>query len=103
MIEIGGIVYAENPRPELVRVKYVKPLDNYKLFLTFTNGKQKVYDMSKQLKQDVFSPLKNTDFFNRVYVEHGTAVWNDDLDICPDELYYNSITVISPQIIAKNA
>ena len=95
MIEIDGIVYAENPYPELVRVRYVKPLDDYKLLLTFTNGKQKIYDMSEQLKQEVFAPLREADFFNKVYVEHGTVIWNDDLDICPDELYHNSVFVIS--------
>ena len=90
MIEIDGIVYAENPRLELIRVKYVKPLDDYKLLLTFTNGKQKVYDMAGQLNKEVFSPLKDTRLFNQAYVEHGTVIWNDDLDMCPDELYHNS-------------
>jgi len=102
MIEIDGIVYSQNPRPELIRVKYVRPLDGYKLHLTFTNGKQKVYDMSEQLKKDVFLPLKDTGFFNQAYVEHGTVIWNDDLDMCPDELYYNSSSVISPGIMAKS-
>ena len=101
MIEIDDIVYAENPRPELIRVKYVKPLDNYKLFLTFTNGNQKVYDMSEQIKKDVFLSLQDTSLFNRAYIEHGTVTWNDDLDMCPDELYYNSVPVLSQKIIAK--
>jgi hypothetical protein len=95
MIEIDGIVYAENPHPELIRVKHVKPLDGYKLFLTFNNGKQKIYDMEKWLNQEVFMPLKDRNLFNQAYVEHGTVIWNDDLDICPDELYRNSISVIS--------
>jgi hypothetical protein len=91
MIEIDGIVYAENPQPELIRVKYVKPLGGYKLFLTFTNGKQKTYDMSARLSQEAFLPLRDMGLFNRAYVEHGTVTWNDDLDICPDELYHNGI------------
>jgi len=93
MIEIDGIVYAENPRPDLIRVKYVRPLDGYKLLLTFTNGKQKVYDMSMRLEKPCFLPLRDMDLFNRAYVEHGTVVWNEDIDICPDELYYNSVAV----------
>ncbi|MCL2517270.1 MAG: DUF2442 domain-containing protein [Oscillospiraceae bacterium] len=93
MIEIDGIVYAENPLPKLIRVKYVKPLDGYKLLLTFTNGKQKIYDMSEQLGKPCFSPLKDIDLFNRAYVEYGTVVWNEDIDISPDELYYNSTSI----------
>jgi len=94
MIEIDGIVYAENPCPELIRVKFAKPLEGYKLLLTFTNGKQKIYDMSKWLNKTCFKQLQDMDLFTRAYVAHGTVVWNDDLDICPDELYYNSVSII---------
>lgn len=53
----------------------------------------KKYDMSKQLELGVFKQLKYVILFNQAYVSHGTVVWNEYLDLCPDELYYNSVPI----------
>lgn len=93
MIEIDGILYSENPYAKLIRVKSVKPLDGYKLLLTFTNDEKKIYDMSDKLEYEVFKPLSDIDMFRRAYVECGTVTWNDEIDICPDTMYMNSIPI----------
>jgi hypothetical protein len=100
MIEIDGVVYANDPRPEIIRVKYVKPIENYKLFLTFTNGKQKIFDMTEYLEKKVYQQLRNLNFFNQVYVSHGTVAWSDDIDIDPDTLYIKSESAVNYELAA---
>ena len=65
----------------------MKPIENYKLLLTFTNGRRKIFDMLKYLNKGVFQQLQDSDLFNQAYISHGTVAWNDDLDIDPDTLY----------------
>ncbi|NLB32951.1 MAG: DUF2442 domain-containing protein [Tissierellia bacterium] len=37
--------------------------------------------------------MKNINLFNKAHVECGTVVWNDDLDLCPESLYNDSILI----------
>ena len=75
------------------RVVRVKPCEDYKLVLTFTNGEHRVFDARSLLDIPVFSPLKSKSFFDSVYVAYGTVQWPQDIDYCPDTLYMNSTAV----------
>ena len=74
------------PRP-----KDVKALENYCLRVLFENGETKVYDMSAMIEKPYYSRLKNKNLFKTVKVRDITLEWATGEDICPDELYYNSI------------
>ncbi|MGI6076463.1 MAG: DUF2442 domain-containing protein [Pyramidobacter sp.] len=74
----------------LIRVKEVKPIEEYRLLLTFTNGKRKIYDVKPLLHYKAFKPLHNEGFFNAACTAFGSVVWNDKIDIAPEELYENS-------------
>ncbi len=50
------------------RIKSVKPIENYKLHLSFTNGETGVYDCSHLLDFGVFKELKDTHYFESVNV-----------------------------------
>lgn len=63
------------------------PRDDYTIELKFHDGTEGVYDASPLLEWPVFEPLKNKPFFLRAHADHGTVVWNDDLDIAPETLY----------------
>ncbi|MGN0608344.1 MAG: DUF2442 domain-containing protein [Oscillospiraceae bacterium] len=93
MYVIDGIAYAgEQPKP--VRVKAVRPLESYKVFITFTDGQQKIFDFSPLLSMSCYEPLKNKEVFDRVYVEYGTLVWNDgEIDIAPETLLADGVSV----------
>ncbi len=69
------------------RVSAVKPLQSYKLELTFTNGERGVYDCSDLLDFGVFKELKDTRYFRMVKPWEGTIAWPNGQDICPDTLY----------------
>lgn len=48
------------------------------------------------LKEPAFQPLQDVSVFNQVYIDFGTVSWNDsEIDIGPDYLYNNGITVDS--------
>ena len=72
------------------RVKTARPLDDYRLELTFTNGEVRVYDCRPLLDFGVFRELRDVGYFRQVRVVNGTVAWPHEQDICPDTLYENS-------------
>ena len=73
------------------RVIEVSAINDYRLSLIFTNGKQGVYDCSKLLQFGVFKELKNKNYFKQAKAVDGTVVWPHEQDICPDTLYLDSV------------
>lgn len=72
------------------RVKAVAPLDDYSLEVTFTNGEVGIFDCSHLLTFGVFRELADIRYFQRASALHGTVVWPNEQDICPDTLYEDS-------------
>lgn len=75
-------------RPRAVEVK---PLNNYILKIKFDNGEIKEFDVKPYLKHEAFEQLKNISVFNTVKISGLSIAWENGADICPDELYLNSI------------
>lgn len=69
------------------RVKEVKTLSDYKIFIAFEDGEKKVFDLKPYLEYEVFKPLKNTDEFNKVFIDFGTVCWECGADLSRDTLY----------------
>ena len=72
---------------------YVKPLDDYKSLLRFDNKEERVLDVKPYLEDSYFSPLKSKAIFKTVKTNQLTVEWMGNIDICPDELYCNSVLV----------
>jgi hypothetical protein len=72
------------------RVESVKPLEDYRLLITFSNGENGIYDCRPLLGFGVFAELRDPDYFRQVHEELGTVVWPHEQDICPDTLYLDS-------------
>ena len=68
----------------------VKPLEEYQILITFNNKEQRIFDVAPYLSDDFFKPLRNPSVFKTVKVNSLTVEWASGIDICPDELYYNS-------------
>lgn len=77
-------------RPKAIAVK---PLEDYKLFVTFDNGETKIYDATPLIKGDWFGQLKDPNVFKTVHVAGLSVEWEGGQDICPDDLYYSSVPV----------
>lgn len=93
-----GIAYAGEEKAA-IKVSGVRPLPDYKLWLRFSTGEAKIFDVKPLLKFPAFAPLADTNVFNGVYIDYGVTVWNDgDIDIAPDVLYNDSIVVSDTEI-----
>lgn len=73
------------------RVTEVSTLDGCRLRLVFSNGERKVFDVSPYLSYPAFRKLANPGFFSLARPDHGTVVWPDDIDFCPDTVYLESV------------
>lgn len=70
----------------------VKPLKNYQIELKFDNGEIKILDVKPYFKFKIFRELKEENKFATVRISGLSIEWENGADICPDELYNNSIT-----------
>ena len=68
----------------------VKPLEDYKLEITFDDNVVKLKDMKPYLSKGVFRALKDKNVFNSVKISFNTISWNNDIDLCADYLYETS-------------
>jgi hypothetical protein len=70
-------------------VKDVRPREGYRLDVTFSDGSTRTVDLSSRVMHGrIFEPLRDPEFFARVYVDHnlGTVVWPNGADLDPDWL-----------------
>ena len=75
-------------RPTAIKVV---PQSNKTLIITFDDASVKIFDVAPYIKGSWYEKLKDPLYFNRVKTDGFTVVWPDGQDICPDELYYNSV------------
>ena len=83
-------LYYKNSKQQIKAVG-VEPLNNYLLRVFFSNGEVKIFDVKPYLELKVFAPVKDKSFFAKVKTEFNTVVWNDRIDIDPEELYWDSV------------
>jgi len=69
----------------------VKPLENYRLLLTFENNERRIFDVSSFLNQGKFKELKDISLFYSVKVCFDSIQWANELDFDPEFLYQESI------------
>ncbi|MEJ5310400.1 MAG: DUF2442 domain-containing protein [Anaerolineae bacterium] len=75
----------------LIRVRSVEVLGGFEVRLGFTDGTQRVIDLTPFLHGPIFEPIRaDPNMFAAVSVDKrmGTIVWPNGADIDPDVLYY---------------
>ena len=80
------------------KVRSITPIDNYKLITVFCEGVTKEYDVTPLFeKLPIFNKLKENDLFYKVKVDVGGygIIWNGEIDLACDELFYNGKTIKS--------
>jgi len=72
-----------------LHVTSVTYLEKYRLRLVFNDGFVKDVDLKDELYGEVFEPLKNIEFFKKVYVntDTNTIEWENGADFAPEFLY----------------
>ncbi len=78
------------------KLKSIKFLKGYKIDLHFDDGTQGVVDLSHLKGKGVFKAWNSDIKFEDAYIDNGVLAWSNDLDICPDSLYYK-VKDINPE------
>jgi hypothetical protein len=67
----------------------VRPLDGYRVFLKFDDGLEGELDLEPMLIPfpGVFAPLRDLEFFRRVFIDCHTTTWPNGADLAPEVLY----------------
>ena len=76
-------------RPKPVKVE---PLDNYCLLISFSNGEDKIFDVKPMISGSWFGELQDKSIFDTVKISGNTVEWVNGQDVCPDDLYYLSVS-----------
>lgn len=72
----------------------VKALEDFKLYIKFETGEEKIYDMKSWIKDYKFYyRLKDKEYFKRVKTRGCTISWENGEDVAPEELYNNSVII----------
>jgi len=75
----------------MIRIRGVKPLQGFTVWLEFADDSTKVVDLEPYLHGPILEPLRHDPvLFHsiRVDAELGTITWNNGADVDPDVLYY---------------
>ena len=66
----------------------VKPLNDYRLRIKFSDGIEGIVDLSEFAGKGVFERWDDYREFQKVHIgPGGEVVWSDEIDLCPDALY----------------
>ncbi|MCL1909524.1 MAG: DUF2442 domain-containing protein [Kiritimatiellaeota bacterium] len=66
----------------------VKPLNGYSIFVEFSDGVKGSVDLTHLAHRGVFRAWDDGDIFQKVHIaENGAIAWNENIDICPDNVY----------------
>ncbi len=68
---------------EVVKAEYA---GKYMVRLWFNNNVTKTVDLLPSLKEIVFEPLKNMDYFKRFTIKYNTLEWENGADFAPEYL-----------------
>lgn len=76
--------------PRLCGAEY---LGEYRIFLTFDDGKRGVIDLKHELWGEVFEPLRDVGLFRRFRFDADldTIVWPTGADLAPEYMYENAV------------
>ena len=68
----------------------VEPREGYRIWVEYDDGASGEVDLSDVAGMGVFKAWEDRAFFEGVYVTDFDAIgWSDELDICPDRVYFD--------------
>ena len=75
-----------------LHVTEAKHIEEYKIEVSFNDGRSGVADLSTVLRGPVFEPLKSPPEFAKLRVdkELETVVWPNGADLAPEYIYYQA-------------
>ena len=76
----------------MICITKAKYLNDYKVKLEFSDGKNGIVDLKDELYGSVFEPLQDKEIFATVSLDKDldTIAWENGADLAPEFLYYKS-------------
>lgn len=73
----------------MIKVSKIEILKNFTLKLTFSDGEMGEWDATDLLSKSgsMVAPLRDPDFFARVFLEAGAPTWPNGFDLAPWALH----------------
>ena len=68
-------------------VTSVQPEHHLTLTVKFSDGLQGTVRFKPSHLTGVFESLKDEEYFNKVFVNHGVVTWPGELDLAPDAMH----------------
>ena len=66
----------------------VKALDDYSIYVKFSDGVQGAVNLKRLAHKGIFHAWDKNNLFQQVHIDdYGAIAWNEDIDICPDNVY----------------
>jgi hypothetical protein len=65
----------------------VKPEPDGCLFVRFQDGLSGRVRLCPEDLTGALAPLRDSQFFNRVFIDQGAVAWPGDIDLAPDAMY----------------
>jgi hypothetical protein len=73
------------------KVVEISAIHPYRLKVRFSDGAGGVHDYSALVNETgpMIEPLRDPDYFARVFLDYGAPTWPNSFDMCPDSLRRN--------------
>ena len=76
----------DTPMPEPIRVE---PRTGYRIYVEYDDGASGEVDLSDNVGLGIFKVWDEPGVFEQVHItEDGAIGWSDELDLCPDAIYF---------------
>ncbi|MBP9995113.1 MAG: DUF2442 domain-containing protein [bacterium] len=75
---------------KIIGVQYV---NEYKLLLTFNDGKVRLFDFEPLSRKGICTKLQNMEYFKNFRLDPFSVDWNNEIGFAPEFLYENSVEV----------
>ena len=77
-------------RPKAINVI---PQEDYCLLVFFNNNEKRLFDVKPYFDFKPYEELRNPVLFKTIKTAGLSVEWLHGQDICPDDLYYNSVPI----------
>ena len=72
----------------MIRPVEIKPLENYKIWIKYSDHTEGIVDLKEFAGKGVFTAWNDYNFFKKVKIgSSGELMWGNLIDLCPDSIY----------------